>query len=167
MVHNDQQDRYTDWNKKGICISYLREPGVSSGVLGDSAGPLHQSKLDGPLNLYIISLSLMGNHSLQVQPNNLKLFKWKNFSCVRLFVTSWIAAHQASLSITNSWSLLKLMSIKLVMPFNHLILCCPLLLLPSNFPSIRSFPMSQLFASGGQNIRVSASTSIFPMNIQD
>ena len=164
MVHNDQQDRYTDWNKKGICISYLREPGVSSGVLGDSAGPLYQSKLDGPLNLYIISLSLMGNHSLQVQPNNLKLFKWKNFSGVRL---KWIAAHQASLSITNSWSLLQLMSIKLVMPSNHLILCCPLLLLLSNFPSIRSFPMSQLFASGGQNIRVSASTSIFPMNIQD
>ena len=57
---------------------------------------------------------------------------------VRLFVTPWVAAHQASLSITNSWSLLKLMSIKSVMPSNHLILC-PLLLLPSVFLSIRVF----------------------------
>ena len=60
-------------------------------------------------------------------------------SCVRLFETPWTAVHQASLSITNSWSLLKLMSIESVMPSNHLILCCPLLLLPSVFPSIRVF----------------------------
>ena len=60
-------------------------------------------------------------------------------SCVRLFATPWIAACQASLSITNSWSLLKLRSIKSVMPSNHLILCCPLLLLTSIFPSIRVF----------------------------
>ena len=53
--------------------------------------------------------------------------------------TPWTAAHQASLSITNSWSLLKLMSIESVMPSNHLILCHPLLLLPSNFPGIRVF----------------------------
>ena len=63
----------------------------------------------------------------------------QSFSCVRLFVTPWTAACQASLSITNSWSLLKLMSIKLVMPSNQLILCRPLLLLSSNFPSIRVF----------------------------
>ena len=63
-------------------------------------------------------------------------------SCVWLFATSWTAAHQASLSITNSRSLLKLMSIELVMSSNHLILCCPLLLLPLIFPSIRSFQMS-------------------------
>ena len=60
-------------------------------------------------------------------------------SRVRLFATPWTAAHQASLSITNSWSLLKLMSIESVMPSNHLILCRPLLLLPSIFPSIRVF----------------------------
>ena len=59
-------------------------------------------------------------------------------SC-RLFETSWIAAHQASLCITNSCSLLKLMSIESVMLSNHLILCCPLLLLPSICPSIRVF----------------------------
>ena len=60
-------------------------------------------------------------------------------SYVWLFVTPWAAAHQASLSITNSQSLLKLMSIESVMPSNHLILCCPLLLLPSIFLSIRVF----------------------------
>ena len=60
-------------------------------------------------------------------------------SCVRLFATPWTAAHQASLFITNSQSLLRLMSIESVMPFNHLILCHPLLLLPSIFPSIRIF----------------------------
>ena len=58
---------------------------------------------------------------------------------VRLFVTPWTAARQASLSITNSWSLVKLMSIKSVMPSNPLILCHPLLLLPSISPSIRVF----------------------------
>ena len=60
-------------------------------------------------------------------------------SCVWLFVTPWTAARQASLSITNSWSLLKLMSIESVMPSNQLILCSPFLLLPSIFPSIRVF----------------------------
>ena len=60
-------------------------------------------------------------------------------SHVQLFATPWTVAHQASLSITNSQSLLKLMSIKSVTPSNHLILCHPLLLLPSIFPSIRVF----------------------------
>ena len=63
----------------------------------------------------------------------------KSFICVQLFATPWTAACQASLSITNSLSLLKLMSIELVMPSSHLILCCPLFLLPSIFPSIRVF----------------------------
>ena len=61
----------------------------------------------------------------------------QSLSRVRLFATPWIAAHQASLSITSFWSLF--MSIELVMPSNHLILCCSLLLLPSVFPSIRVF----------------------------
>ena len=60
-------------------------------------------------------------------------------SRVQLFVIPWTAAHQASLSITNSWSLLKFMAIELVMPSNHLILCRSLFLLPSVFPSIRVF----------------------------
>ena len=66
-------------------------------------------------------------------------------------MTAWTSACQASLSFTISWSLLKLISIELVMPSNHLILCRPLLLLPSIFPSIRSFPINQLFALGGQS----------------
>ena len=91
----------------------------------------------------------------------------QSLSCVQLFATPRTAAHQASLSITNSQSLLKLLSIESVMPSNHLILCRPLLLLPSIFPSIRVFPVSQLFASGGQTIGVSASASVLPMNTQD
>ena len=87
-------------------------------------------------------------------------------SCVRLFATPWTAACQASLSIANSQSLLKLMLIESVMLSNHFILCHPLLL-PSIFPSIRVFPMSQFFASGGQRIGVSASASVLPMIIQD
>ena len=63
----------------------------------------------------------------------------QSLSHVRLFATPWTAARQASLSITNSWTLLKPMSLELVMPSSHLILCCPLLLLPSIFPSIRVF----------------------------
>ena len=63
----------------------------------------------------------------------------QSLSCVQLFATPWTAAHQASLSITNTQSLLKLMSIESVMPSNHLIFCHPLLLLPSIFPSIRVF----------------------------
>ena len=88
-------------------------------------------------------------------------------SHVRLFVNPWIVARQASLSITNSWSLPKLMSIESVMPSSHLILCHPLLLLPPIPPRIGSFPMSQLFTSGGQSIGVSASASVLPMNTQD
>ena len=90
----------------------------------------------------------------------------QSLSHVQLFVTPWSAAHQASLSITNSQSLPKLMSIESVMPFNHLILCHPLLS-TSSFPASGSFQMSQLFTSGGQSIRFSASTSVLPMNTQD
>ena len=75
----------------------------------------------------------------------------QSLSHVRLFATPWIVARQASLSISNSRSLLKLMSIESVMPSSHLILCRPLLLLPPIPPSIRAFPMSQLFAWGGHN----------------
>ena len=89
-------------------------------------------------------------------------------SHVQLFATAWTAACQASLTITNSCSLLKLMSIKWVMPSNHLILCHPILLLPSNFPSIREkvLPMSQFFTSGVQSIGASVSASVPSKNIQ-
>ena len=91
----------------------------------------------------------------------------QSLSRIRLLATPWTAAHQATLSITISQSLLKLMSIESVMPSNHLILCCPLLLLPSIFPSIRVFSYGQFSASIGQSTGVSASASVLPMNIQD
>ena len=77
---------------------------------------------------------LPGSHSSQDKVSSVP-----SLSRVRLFATPWMAARQASLSITNSWTLLKVMSIESVMPPNHLILCCPLLLPPSIFPSIRVF----------------------------
>ena len=91
----------------------------------------------------------------------------ESLSHVRIFVTPWTAAHQASVSITNSWSLLILMSKELVMPSNHLILCRPLFLLPSIFTSIRVFSDDQFFTLVGQNIGVSASSSVLPINIQE
>ena len=88
-------------------------------------------------------------------------------SRVWLFTTPWTAPCQASLSITNSQNLPKLMSIESLMSSNLLMLWHPLLLQPWIFQSIRVFPMSQFFPSGGQSIGVSASTSVLPMNIQD
>ena len=85
----------------------------------------------------------------------------QSLSCVQLFSTPWTAACQASLSITNSKRLLKLMSIELAKLSNHLILC------HQSFPALGSFPVSQFFPSGGQSIGASASASVLPMNIQD
>ena len=87
-------------------------------------------------------------------------------SCVWLFAIPWTAAHQASLSIIKSQSLLKLKSTELVRPFNHLILCCPLFLLPSIFPSIRVFTSESVLRIRWPSIGVSASASVLPMNIQ-
>ena len=88
-------------------------------------------------------------------------------SHVWLFAIPWPAARQASLSITSSPSLLKLMFIELVMPPNHLILCRPLLLLPSIFPSIRVFSKESVLHVRWPKYGVSASASVLPMNIQD
>ena len=74
----------------------------------------------------------------------------QSLSPVRLFATLWTAARQASLSITNCWSLLKLMSIELAMPSNYLILCHPISSCLQSFPTSGSFQRSQFFASGGQ-----------------
>ena len=90
-----------------------------------------------------------------------------HFSCVWLFAAPWTAASQASLSITNTQSLLKLMSIKSVMPSNYLILCHPFSSCLQSFPASGSFPMSQFFELGSQSTGASASASVFPMNIQD
>ena len=98
------------------------------------------------------------------KPHILPVVVVQSLSCVQLFVTPWTTAHQASLSFTISGSLLKLTSIELVMPSNHLILCHPLLLLPSVFPSIMLFFNEWLFTSGGQSIGSLA--SVLPMNSQ-
>ena len=95
----------------------------------------------------------------------------QSFSHVQFFVIPWTASHQASLlSFTISWSLLKLVSIEWMIPSNRLNYFYPLLLLPhlSHFPASGSFPVSQLFTSGGQSIGVlaSESVSVLPMNIQ-
>ena len=88
-------------------------------------------------------------------------------SRVRLFATPWIAAHQASLSITNSRSSLQLTSIVSVMPSSHLILCCPCLLLTPIPPSIRVFSNESTVAWGSQSTWVLALASFLPKNTQD
>ena len=108
-----------------------------------------------------------GRALLPVNTVSISVQSVQSLSHVWLFVTPWTAAHQAFLSIINSQSLLKLMSITSVMPSNHLILCHTLLLLPSIFPSIRVFSNESVFTLGGQSIGVSASASVLPMNIQD
>ena len=87
----------------------------------------------------------------------------QSLSHIQFLATLQTAAHQASLSITYSQSLLKLMSVESVMPSNHLILCHPLLLLLHSFPASGSLPMSQFYASSGQRIGVSASASVLPI----
>ena len=132
--------------------------------------------------LYIYSLSFgfpshLGNTEHPVIPYAIqlvlicyllyKLRSVQSLSCARLFATPFTVTSQASLSITNSRSPPKPMYIESVMPSKHLILCRPLLLLPQSFPASGCFQMSQLFASGGQNIGVSVSTSFLVMNTQD
>ena len=109
--------------------------------------------------LFPLLLILLGSMALQ--------FSSVQFSRVWLFATPWTAACQASLSITNSWSLLKLMSIESVMPSSHLILCRPLFSYPQSLPASESFPMSQLFAWGGQSTGISALAPFLPKNTQD
>ena len=91
----------------------------------------------------------------------------QSLSLVQVFETPWTAAHQASLSITNSQRWLKLVSIELVMPSTIWSSVVPFTSCLQSFPASGSFPMSHFFASGDQRIGVSVSASILPMNIQD
>ena len=122
-------------------------------------------------------LSFTGNYSvtlmlLQTKQNSTSTAR-RSYSPVQvpsrvwLFATPWTAACQAFLSITKYQSLLKLISIESVMPSNHLILCLPLLLLPSIFPSIRVFSKELVLCIRWTNIGDWASASVLPMNIQD
>ena len=125
---------------------------------------LHQDEVR---NTESIPGNLMERHEHE-EPVTKVFSSVQSLSRVCLFVTPWTAARQASLTITNSRSLLKLTSIESVMPSNHLILCRPLLLPPSIFPSIRVFSnKSVLRIRWPKGIGVSASASVLPMNIQD
>ena len=144
------------------------------------------------LNLYLkISIILFTADSFSSKDNQFSSVQ--SLSHVQLFVTPWLpcplptpiasvqfsrsvvfdsaipwtAACQASLSITNSWSLLKLMSIESVVPSNHVIHCCTLFLPPSIFPSIRVFSKESVLRISGRSIGVSAFTLVLPMNTQD
>ena len=90
----------------------------------------------------------------------------QSLSHVQLFATSWITARQASLSITNSWSSLRLTSIESVMPSSHQSSVVPFSSRPQSLPASETFPVSQLFAWGGQNTGVSASASFLPKKSQ-
>ena len=141
-----------------------RCPGEGNG------NPPQYSCLENPMNrrawwatVYAITKSWI---QLSIHTPFIQFSSVQSLTRVWLFATPWTAAHQASLSITNSRSSPKLMWIESVMPSSHLILCHPLLLLPRISPASGSFPMSQLFAWGGQSIGVSASTSVLPNSIQ-
>ena len=110
------------------------------------------------LLLLCLSEYIIYPNKVPIETNFVVIVQW--LSHIRLFATPWTAAHQASLSFTISWSLLKLTSVELVMPSNHFI---PLLLLPSIFPSIRVFS----FTLGSQSIEASASALVLSVNIQD
>ena len=97
---------------------------------------------------------------------NVQFSSVQSLSCAWLFATPWIAAHQASLSITNSRSLPKLMYIESVMPSSHLILCRPLLLLPPITPSIRVFSHESALCMRWPKYWVSALASVLPKNTQ-
>ena len=109
---------------------------------------------------------LLPSSSRVLQFSSVQFSSVQLLSHVRLFATPWTAAHQASLSIINSRSLLRLMSIESVMPSNHLILCHCLFLLPSIFPSIKVFSNESALFIRCQSIRLSASTSVLLMNTQ-
>ena len=99
-------------------------------------------------------------------PGKCSLSSVQSLSRVRLFATPWIAELQAFLSITNSQSSLRLMSIESAMPSSHLILCRPFSSCPQSLPASESFPMSQLFAWGGQSTGASALASFLPKKSQ-
>ena len=141
-------------------IEWHLQPNEHEQTLGDSEG-------QGSL----VCCSPLGHKELVTteRPNNNKLamLLFSHSSRVQFLETPWTAARRASLSFTTFQSLLKRRSIESMMPSNHLVLCCLRLLLPQSFPASGAFPMSRLFASGGQSTGISASASVLPMNIQD
>ena len=162
-----QSLQWSQWTGRWVllCPFYYESQRMEVTFLGWSAIKLQ----DWDSSLTILTAKLTIIHYL-LMPNWLlpSLFSSvQSLSRVRLFVTPWITAHQTSLSITNSQSLLKLISIESVMPSSHLILCHPLSSCSQSLPASESSPMSQLFTWGGQSIGVSALASFLPMNTKD
>ena len=118
----------------------------------------------GRVNYFTIGKGVRQGFNVYVE--SVQFSSVQSLSHVQLLATPWIAARQASLPITNSQSSLRLTSIESVMPSSHLILCHPLLFCPQSLLASGSFPMSQLFAWGGQSIGVSASASFPPKKSQ-
>ena len=115
-------------------------PGWGRSLGGGNGYPLQYSCLENPMDSrWATVLRSAQSWTWLKQLSTHVLYSVQSLNHVQLFATQWTAACQASLSITNSWSLLRLMSIESVMPSKHLIPCRPLLLLPSIFPSIRVF----------------------------
>ena len=155
----------------------LLNPGIQTRSPTLQADSLPSDPPGKPMNTGEGSLSLFQEIFLTQEFNmGLPHFRWclcawiyivvQSPSHVQLFATPWIATRQASLSLTISQSLPKFIFISSVMLSSHLILWCPLLLLPWSFPASETFPMSHLFASDDQNTGASASASIPPMKIQ-
>ena len=115
----------------------MREPQEILRRLGRGGGGGEEGNFQMRLGDWLYGWVFWGGRESSARPVQFSSVQW--LSCVQLSATPWTALCQASLSITNSQSLLKLMSIELMMPSNHLILCHPLLFLPSIFPSIRVF----------------------------
>ena len=147
-------DTFTKWGFSGgsevkATASNVGDPSSipdSGRYTGEANGnPLQYSCLENPIDRRACRLQSSPVHFSSVQ----------SLSPVRLFATPWIAARQASLSITSSRSSLRLMPIESVMPSSHLILCLPFFSCPQSLPASESFPMSQLFAGGGQSTGVS------------
>ena len=160
----------------GLQHGRLPCPSLSSGICSDSCALRQHCYLN--ISSYIAPFAFSLSKIRVFSSELVFHIRWPKYWSFSLFsvqfsqsvmsdsVTSWIAACQASLSITNSQRLLKLMSIKSVMLSNHFIRCHLFILLPSIFPSIRVF-FSLFFKSGGQSIGALASASVLPMNIQD
>ena len=152
-----------------IYIVYLESVPVTSvsphrNFLGPVSGSLFLLPLSFSFNCHIYSQSFPFLPKLKPSSPSWCInvvSSVQSLSCVWLFATPWIAACQASLSITDSQSSLRLTSIESVMPSSHLIFCRTLLLLPQSLSASESFPMSQLFTWGGQSTGVSALAS-FP-----
>ena len=162
-VHRDSPGKNTGMGCHTLLQGIFPTEGLNQGLLHYRRILYHLSCQGSPLDtMYVLNFKIF----MSLLPHEFFTYcaSVQSLSRVQLFATPWIAARQASLSITNSWSSPKLLSIESVMPSSHLILCHPLLLLP---PIPPSFPMSQLFSWGGQSTGASALASVLPKNTPD